>query len=273
MSWTLRQTQTTAQRLDLRGLLPGTLRGLSDGEIHALPVPVGNASMALGELFMPVHDADAADDLLVIETLDGRLDHVGAALADGTLRVRGDVGDFAGRAMQGGELLIEGTAGDFAGSGLRGGTLRVDGDAGDYLGAPAAGERQGQRGGVIHVRGSVGTRAGECQRRGLLIVEGDAGDLLGHRMIAGTLYVGGRAGALTGYGMRRGSLVLRQRPRQLAETLRENGRHRLAFLPLLLQEIQRLSAGSVAFADTHAAVARYLGDPACAGRGEVLILD
>lgn len=270
MSLTLRQTETTPQRLDLHGLLPETLHGLSDAAIGALPLAVGNRTASLGELFTVLR-SDGDDDLLVIEPRDARLDHVGAGLSAGRLHVSGSVGDYVGRAMSGGELIVDGDAGDFAGSALHGGVLRILGDAGDRVGAPAAGERQGQQGGLIHVRGGAGARAGERQRRGMLIIEGGAGDLLAHRMIAGTLYLGGRAGTMTGYGMRRGSLLLRQRPLQLAETLCTNGRQRLGFLPLLLKEVRRLSGGAVDFNHDSGDVERHLGDLACDGRGEILI--
>jgi formylmethanofuran dehydrogenase subunit C len=272
MSVTLRQRQTTAHSLDLRGILPGTLLEQTDAEIAAHPIAIGNQQSSLGELFSISRDS-ADDDLLIIDPLDNRLNYVGAELASGRLQVKGDVGDYAGRAMRGGQLTIEGSAGDFAGSAMQDGTLCINGNCGDRLGAPAAGERKGQQGGLIHVGGKAGSRAGECQRRGYLIIEGDAGDLLAHRMIAGTLYLGGRAGKMAGYGMRRGTLLLRRRPEQLAETMCNNGVLNISVLPLLFKEIQRLSAGNVRAEEFGAPIERHLGDLACAGQGEVLIFD
>lgn len=273
MSLTLRQTQATAQRLDLSGLLPETLAGMSEAETRGLPMHLGNRRLPLGELF-ELETGDGPDDELLLIPLDTKLDYVGAGMRRGSIRVEGSAGDHAGSAMSGGLLIIEGDCGDFAGSALRGGHLQIHGNAGVRVGAPPAGERQGQRGGVIHVRGRVGERAGECQRRGLLLIEGDAGALLGHRMIAGSIYAGGRVGELTGHGMRRGSVLLRHRPPGLPSTLIYNGRQRLAFLPMLLTQLRRLAGDdALPASSTDMEVERHLGDLACDGRGEILILD
>jgi formylmethanofuran dehydrogenase subunit C len=272
MSLTLRQTQATKQRLDLSGLLPETLAGVDEIEIRQRPLFVGKQRLALGELF-EIETGSGPEDELVLIPANDRLDYVGAGMRNGRLRVRGTAGHHAGSGMLGGELLIEGDCGDFAGSGLRNGHLQILGDAGDRVGAPPAGERQGQRGGLIRIRGRVGERAGECQRRGLLLIEGDAGALLGHRMIAGSIYVGGQAGELAGHGMRRGSLLLRQRPPGLPSTLAYNGRQRLGFLPLLLGQLRQLSDQVPTAISAESEVERYLGDLACDGRGEILILD
>jgi formylmethanofuran dehydrogenase subunit C len=90
-------------------------------------------------------------------------------------------------------------------------------------------------------------------------------------MIAGTLYVGGVAGAMTGHAMQRGTLVLRHSPRGLPDTLVDNGRWQLGFLPLLWDELQRHSEGRIGPLPADGRVHRYLGDLASDGRGEVLI--
>ncbi len=269
MSLTLRQTRRAEQRVDLGQILPETLQGLERPAIQRLPLFVGNRKIALGELFELEGDPD---EELVIVPLDGRLDYIGAGMQRGRIKVSGAAGDHAGSAMRGGSLMIDGDAGDFAGSGLRGGELRILGNAGDRVGAPPAGELRGQAGGLIHVRGRVGERAGERQRRGLLLIEGDSGALLGHRMIAGSIYVGGRTGELAGHGMRRGSLMLRSLPPALPTTLTYNGSQRLAFLPLLLEQLRRVSGDTIAVPSADTGVERYLGDLACNGRGEILII-
>lgn len=154
MSLTLRQTQTTAQRLDLSGILPEHLQGMDATAIRNLPLYVGNQRLALGAVFALEGEPD---DGLVLIPLDGWLDHIGAEMRRGRIRVMGAAGHYAGRAMHGGELVIDGDAGDFAGSGLRGERLRILGDAGNRVGAPPAGKRQGQRAGLeasrVFVRG------------------------------------------------------------------------------------------------------------------------
>ena len=269
MSLTLRQTQRADQRVDLRQILPETLQGMDRRAIQRLPLFIGNRKVDLGELFELEGDPD--DDVMIVP-LDGRLDYIGAGMQRGRIKVSGAAGNHAGSSMRGGSLLIDGDAGDFAGSGLLGGQLQVRGNAGDRVGAPPAGEIQGQRGGLIHVRGRAGERTGERQRRGLLVIEGDCGALLGHRMIAGSIYVGGRTGELAGHGMRRGSLLLRNTPTALPTTVTYNGSQRLAFLPLLLGQLHRVSGETIAIPSADTVVERYLGDLACDGRGEILII-
>ena len=271
MTVTLRQTQTTPQRLDCRGLLPSALGEMNEHEIGRMSLRSGNRLTPLGELFDVSSDSEDAGTL-VVQPIDDRLDFLGAGLHAGRIIVEGNAGDYAGRGMTDGILTIRGNVGDLAGSGLRGGTLMIHGNAGRQVGAPTAGERQGQRGGVIHVRGDVGDRAGERMRRGIVMVEGNAGALLGYRMIAGTIFVGGRTGERAGYGMHRGTLLLQRAPEAICPTLRPNGRHSLTFLHLLLNELHNLSGEAIAAPDTLPQVERYVGDVASDGRGELLVL-
>lgn len=271
MSLTLRQTATSSSRIDMRGLLPERLNVMDDAEIRCLPMYLGNRQVPLSELF-DVENAGERDDTLVFIPQGNELDYLGAELRQGRIIVRGDAGNYAGRAMLGGSLSIEGSAGDFAGSGMGGGTLSISGSAGDRVGAPSAGERHGQHGGLIHINGNAGARAGERQRRGVLIINGNAGVLLGHRMIAGTLYVGGHVAEMAGYGMRRGTVLLRHAPRQICETMAFNGKHSSSFLRLLLKELKQISGGTMDGLDESSAV-RYLGDLACDGLGEILVLE
>jgi len=272
MTITLRQIQSRNQRLDCRGLLPARLARMDTEEIQRLPIRAGNRRTPLLELFEIDQDDDGACTLH-IKTLDGRLDFLGAGLDEGRLLVTGDAGDFAGRGMQGGEMTVQGSCADMAGSGLSGGVLTITGDAGSGIGAPGAGERQGQRGGIIHVRGNAGERAGERMRRGTLIIEGDAGRLLGYRMIAGTVFAGGRVAERAGYGMLRGTLLLRREPHSISPTLRANGRQTLAFLRLLIDDLQKAAGGGLDLPTELASVTRFLGDAAANGRGELLIID
>lgn len=272
MSVTLRQVRNPDQRIDLRGILPETLGGLATDAIRDLPVFAGNRKYQLDELFEVSVDGTDSDTLHIVP-LDGRLDRVGADLSSGCIEVQGSVGDLAGAGMQGGALSISGNAGDHAGAAMAGGRLRINGNSGDFTAGPLPGERRGQHGGVIHVSGNVGCCAGERQRRGLLLIEGDTGERLGHRMIAGTLYCGGQAGELAGYGMRRGTLLLRKPARSWASTMADNGNQVLPFLALLLREVNDLLGNGNTLSADACRVRRYVGDLACDGRGEILILN
>jgi formylmethanofuran dehydrogenase subunit C len=271
MTVTLRQMQATPQRLDCRGLLPSALEKMNEREIGGISLRSGNRLTPLGELFNVTCDTEDAGTL-VVHPIDDRLDFLGTGLHAGQIIVEGDAGDYAGREMKDGNLTVRGNVGDLAGSGLQGGTLLIHGNAGRQVGAPTAGKRQGQRGGVIRVRGDVGERAGERMRRGIIIVEGNAGAFLGYRMIAGTIFVAGQAGERAGYGMHRGTLLLQRAPETICPTLRPNGRHDLAFLRLLLDELHHLSGEAILNRDDVPEVERYVGDIANDGRGEILIL-
>jgi formylmethanofuran dehydrogenase subunit C len=256
----------------MRGILPETLRDLAHDEICKLPLFAGNRRYPLGELF-EVSIEEPADNMLYLVPMDARLDAVGSGQTTGNIVVRGGVGNLAGAGMRGGTITIGGDAGDHAGAAMAGGRLLIEGSSADFTGGPLPGERRGQHGGVICVRGNAGRRAGERQRRGLLLIDGDAGALLGHRMIAGTLYCGGQAGELAAYGMRRGTLLLRKPALSWPGTLADNGRQALPFLTLLLREVDSILGKDSVLARGPSQVHRHVGDLACDGRGEVLILD
>jgi formylmethanofuran dehydrogenase subunit C len=253
------------QRLDLSSLTPDRLVGLSTASIEGLAVQTTRHRVNVGDVFQ-VHPGDPAE--IVIEGGSERFDRVGEAMRSGVLTVRGDVGQQAGRLMAGGRLVIGGNAGGWAASGLRGGMVDIGGDAGGFLGGPLAGERTGMRGGVVLVRGSAGERVGDRLRRGLVVVEGDAGAYAGSGMVAGTLVVCGSAGVLPGILMRRGTIVL-GRPAELAPSFVPSGGAGLVFTRLLARGVGAFSERAAAC--VQAAGARYAGDMAVLGKGEVFV--
>lgn len=252
-------------RVDVAGILPERLAGLSPAAMAALPVRHDGRPAALGELF-DVRPGDG--EPLVVGGDRACLDNLGAGLADGRLIVEGPAGDFAGRGMTGGELVLRGGAGDFAASGMKGGLLRIEGRAGDWLGGAPIGERHGMAGGVVAVAGSVGARAGDRMRRGLILVRGDAGDHCGSRLLAGTIAVGGTCGAQPGLGLRRGSLILSRPPAEPPATFVDAGLADLAYLGLLRRQADAWLPGVLPAANR---VRRLVGDLAWGGKGEILV--
>jgi formylmethanofuran dehydrogenase subunit C len=251
------------QRLDLSPLTPDRLAGLDVAAINALPLHTTRHRVNVGDIFH-VHPGDPAD--IVIEGGSERFDRVGETMRTGALTVRGDVGQQAGRLMAGGTLVIHGNAGGWAASGLRAGTLEITGNAGPFLGGPLSGERTGMRGGVVLVRGTAGARAADRLRRGLVMIEGDAGIHAGSGLFAGTLVICGATASLPGILMRRGTIVL-GKPAELAPTFIATGRAEPVFTRLLAR-------AAAAFSDTaaaciNAANARYAGDMAILGKGEL----
>ncbi|HEY9214022.1 MAG TPA: formylmethanofuran dehydrogenase subunit C, partial [Ancylobacter sp.] len=143
-------------RVDMTGITPDRLAGLTLSDIEHLSVPHGGRSAMLVELFFVER---APDGVLVIAIGDTRLDHVGAGMTTGEIIVEGPVGAWAGLAMSGGILRIAGNAGDFVGAELSGGRIELAGNAGDHAGGASSGSRRGLSGGVLRIAGSVGARA------------------------------------------------------------------------------------------------------------------
>jgi formylmethanofuran dehydrogenase subunit C len=253
------------QRLDLSPLTADRLAGLDARAIEALPLQTGRHRVSVGDVFR-VHPGDAAH--IVIEGGSARFDRVGEAMKAGVLEVEGDAGEQAGRLMAEGTLTIRGNAGARAASGLRGGRVEILGDTGGFLGGPLSGERTGMRGGIVLVRGKAGPRAADRLRRGLVIIEGDAGEHAGSGMVAGTLVVCGAAGPLPGILMRRGTIVL-GRPAELAPSFVISGGAPLVFSGLLARAVGPVSEAAAGC--VRGAVARYAGDMAVTGKGEVFV--
>ena len=269
--WTLSLRQRPTLRLDLRGLRPSALAGLSAAELAALPLGHGREPVALGDCFAVNPRADGA---LVFEGDLSRCDRVGWQLDGGTLRVAGPVGDHAGGAMRAGELLIEGDARDLVGCEMAGGRLEVRGHVGDFAAGNLPGSMDGMRGGLLLVRGHAGARFGDRMRRGTALVFGDAGDFLASRLVAGTIAVGGRVGRHLGYGLRRGSVVLAGPPPQIPSTYVPAVAEAPVFWQLLARDLARLGGPGSAFAGLpQRRIRRHLGDLAAGGQGELILPD
>jgi formylmethanofuran dehydrogenase subunit C len=259
----------TTWPVEAEGLRPDALSARAAAEVARLRVPVGNAAAEVGELFRV--EGDGADGRLEFE---GDLRHVrrlGAAMASGTLSVRGDVGPHLGAGMTGGTIEVAGSAGAWAAAEMRGGLVRIRGTAGDLLGAAEPGSRLGMRDGVILVEGDVGDDAGLAMRRGLIAVSGRAGAGLGRAMIAGSAFAFGPVGPHPGAGMKRGTLALfGATATELLPSFLPSGRYRPPFVTLYLRQLRAwgFPVPDPAFAGTFR---RYNGDRVERGQGEVLI--
>lgn len=253
-------------RLDLTGITPAALAGLSSDAVARKDVFLGAQRVALGELF---EVSSGASDALVVSG-DPRLDGVGADLGAGEILVEGPVGADAGARMTGGRLVVRGDAGDGLAAGLVAGRIEVAGDAGAGLGSALPGERLGMRGGVVQVGGNAGLRLAERLRGGLVLVAGDAGAGAATDLIAGTVAVAGRLGPDAGRGMRRGSLLLAQAPASLAPGFADTGSHDLVALLLMARRVPELAAlfgGGVS-----GRAQRFAGNRLVGGEGEILLL-
>ena len=253
-----------SQRLDMRGLTPEALQGLTALDIAKRPLN----GQQLGEFFdVSGHPGEH----LIIDQACEYLHAVGAHMSCGSITVQGCVGAYLGCLMTGGRIEVHGDCGPFAGCGMVAGEIHVNGSAGDYLGSAASGERAGMRGGQIVVRGHAGDRVGDRQRRGVILIQGNAGAYCASRMIAGSIAVLGRVGENPGYAMRRGTLLLAQQPAALVPTFNANGRQELPFLTLLHTQLQTLARSCNTLAHPPQVVQRWVGDRVCNGLGEILI--
>lgn len=261
---TLRAPSTIPLELD--GITPERVAGLSPLEVAKLPVQHGNHSEPLGEFF----DVQPARHRLADLHFAGdtrHVKHIGAGMTTGSVFAEGPVGLHAGAGMRGGSLVLDSDAAGWLGAEMKGGIIEVRGHAGDQAGAAYRGSRRGMTGGTIVIRGSAGDELGLLMRRGLIAVEGCCGEFAGASMIAGTLVLLGEVGERCGAGMKRGTILTTREP-LLPPSFRYSCDYRPAFVPMLLAELRRLQltippAMSVNFRC-------FRGDLLTGGRGEVL---
>jgi len=262
--------RTPALRVDMRGVTPAALAGLTQAQTEQVTVTHGMQTLALAELFTVSCDATGADAELTLEGELSRFDRIGWQLASGRIVVAGPAGDYVGACMSGGEVHVQGSAGMLAACEMAGGTLSIDGDVGDHAASSLPGSMDGMRGGTLIVRGRAGDRFADRMRRGSALVFGDVGDFLASRLVAGTIAIGGRAGAHVGYGMRRGSVVFASGAPPIAPTFVPA----LADAPVAWQLLARdLARHGGPFVDLdRRRTVRHLGDLAADGRGELILV-
>jgi formylmethanofuran dehydrogenase subunit C len=263
--WRFALKQAPALRVDLRGITPGALAGLTLPEVERLSVGHGNSTLALAEFFKI---APVSSDALVFDADLSRFDRVGWQMAGGSIQVEGSVGHCAGGCMSAGELLVKGHAGSLAACEMAGGTFTVEGNVDDFAASTLPGSMDGMRGGSLIVKGNAGARFGDRMRRGSALVFGNAGEFVASRMVAGTIAVAGRVGAHPAYGMRRGTLICVGAAPAVPPTFVASGANVAVFWQLLSRD---LACHGGAFGDLpKRSMRRYLGDLAAGGKGELL---
>ncbi|MBA4066728.1 MAG: formylmethanofuran dehydrogenase subunit C [Isosphaera sp.] len=258
--------------LEVDGITPERVAGLSPLDVAKLPVQHGNRSEPLGEHFAVTDRVTTAPRRADIQFAgDTRaVKGIGAGMAGGFVYVEGHVGMHAGAGMAGGELVIDSGAGDWLGAEMAGGEIEVRGSAGDQVGAAYRGSRRGMTGGSIFIRGNAGDELGLLMRRGLIVVQGGCGEFAAASMIAGTVVLLGKVGGRLGAGMTRGTVVCAAEPR-LPVSFRLAGEYRPTFLPLYAAELRRLGV-TLPPGFGAGPVRCYRGDLLTGGRGEVLVM-
>ncbi len=269
MPLNLRWKDTTTLPVEAEGLSCERFAGMSTRDIALSYITCGNRTVELGELFDV--EGDASDGDLHMEGNLRHLRGLGTRHASGRMTIRGDVGPGLAVGMRGGEIDLDGSAGVWAGAEMTGGLLRISGNAGDGLGAALPGSRVGMREGVILVAGDAGDDVGLAMRRGLIAIGGRAGATLGRAMVAGSIFAFGPVGDHAGLGMKRGTLALfSDAAPTLLPTFAPSGRYRPPFLTIYLKQLRAWNF-AVPEAVFGADIARYNGDQADHGQGEILV--
>src|SRR5260370_38992856 len=133
----LSRSRRRSRWLSHRCIIPERLAGLTASAIARQTLRQGNRPGVLGDLFA-VDVSAGAEDQLVIDGPDERLDDVGAGMSSGELAVEGNGGARVGLEMSGGRILVRGSAGVGGGTGVVGGELRIiRGASGHHRTAPA----------------------------------------------------------------------------------------------------------------------------------------
>jgi formylmethanofuran dehydrogenase subunit C len=221
--------------------------GLDAKDIAELPVVHGGRPAKLGAFFKV---RGGRSSVVRIEGDLPQVEAIGAGMAGGVLTIDGSVGRDLGIAMSGGRIDVRGGAGDNAG--------------GAYPGAA-----RGMTGGEIVVRGNAGDETGARMRRGVIAVTGDVGRGTGIGVIAGTVVVFGNAGPGAGRFLKRGSIVALA-PIDRPGTFRYACTYRPPHVGLLLRYLRDRAAVPVADRFVAGKYARYSGDLAELGKGEIL---
>jgi formylmethanofuran dehydrogenase subunit C len=253
-------------RLDLSGIIPSKLAGMSAADVERLGMATETGAAKLGDFFSV---SGTPAETLVLDGGSERLDFVGAGLDLGTLVVEGDTGSYAGAGMRRGRLDIRGNTGAYLTTAAKGGIASVKGSAGDFAGGARSGEKFGMLGGIAVVEGNVGARAGERMRRGTIIARGTFGPAAGSRMVGGTLWTERGFGTGPGPLLRRGTLI-GPAVEGLLSTFSDCGRHDLVILRILSRYMTE-TLGALAPKALPAQVRRFAGDMAAIGKGEILL--
>jgi len=252
--------------INCSALTPNNLANKSTSEIASMQINHGNDKLRVDEVFN-ISGNDSQN--IHFKNSTSMLDYIGSNMTSGCMTIDGDAGAYLGYKLKQGEILCKGSTQAFAACNMIGGMLKIEGDTGDFLGSSTSGLRKGMRGGTVIVKGNAGDRVGDQMRRGMILIEGSAGDYCASRMIAGTIGILGDVGSYTGFNMKRGTLLLAKTP-ILHTTIQDCGTHTLPFMNLMFKSIALLNT-KFSNIETQR-VRRLVGDTACNGNGEILIL-
>jgi formylmethanofuran dehydrogenase subunit C len=252
--------------LNCQLLNPTHLADKSPSDIASMLLNYGNSQCRVDDIF-DISGNDAQN--ICFKNSSDKLDYLGANMASGNMTIEGDAGAYLAYNLKKGEIHCLGNTLAYAACNMVNGLLTINGNTGDFLGGASAGLRKGMRGGTVIIKGNAGDRVGDQMRRGLILIEGNAGDYCASRMIAGTICVLGNVGEYACFNMKRGTLLLTKMP-TLHATIQDCGSHTLPFLNLLFKSLVQYKTKFSSIQSLR--VQRFVGDAACAGNGEILLV-
>lgn len=268
MALRLHYTAASTIPVEVDGLTPEALAGLSRSETERFEVFQGNRRVPLAELFRI--SGDLSDERIDWSGDLQRVHGIGTRMNRGTMHVEGSCGRHLGSGLNGGRIDVHGDAGTWVGAEMRGGLIHIRGSAGDQVGGAYRGATRGMRGGVILIDGNAGHEVGHTMRRGLIAVGGAAGDMIGCNMIAGTILVFGNCGVRPGAGMRRGTIGVFGPVRPaLLPTFRPGSTCEPQIVRILLRHVQSRGL-TINPTLMDAQYDLFHGDLVTLGRGEIL---
>lgn len=264
---TYRGASGSAIPVEAEPINPDLFKDKNRAAIEKLPVHHGNERGTLADFFTIVGERS---DAIRVEGDLSRVKGIGAGMSSGAILIEGNAGMHVGAEMSGGTIEVHGNVDDWAGAEMTGGLLRIRGNAGNRTGSAYRGSKYGMRGGVVLVEGNAGHEIGGYMRRGLIAVRGDVLDHTGARMSAGSVFVFGSAGIRTGGGMKRGTIVCYKKP-EILPTFKFNATYTPHFITIYLRALRATGFPIPKDADRPHPFARYNGDLAELGKGEILV--
>ena len=264
-----RYNASTSIPVEVEGLTPSAVRGMTLAEIERFDIFHGNRKIPLAELFEV--RGDPQDGRFEFEGDLAGVHWIGAQMSEGEIHVHGNAGRHVGSEMTGGAIHIHGSTSDWVGGEMHGGLIHVHGNAGHLIGSAYRGSKTGMTGGTILVDGSAGNEVALTLRRGLVAIGGSCGDFVGANLIAGTVLVVGACGNRPAPNMRRGTVcLLGGNPPNLLVSFRKSAVFKPPFLRLLFRHLRTIGFAVPGECD-EANYSLYHGDHVSVGRGEILI--
>ena len=252
--------------LEAEVLSPDVIAPLTHDQVRALSVILGKRQYRLDDFF-EVEGAGSED--VEVRGDAGRVKWIGRGMTRGRVTVAGNAGMHLGAYMKGGTIDVSGNASDWVGAEMKGGRIRIRGNAGGQIGAAYRGSMSGMNGGTILIEGSAGIEIGMRMKRGIIAVKGPVRDFAGLQMKGGTIFLMGGAELRTGAWMLRGTIVALT-PVRLLPTFAYACAYHPTFLRVYARHLRPLGF-SIPGDVREGTYARYTGDAAIPGKGEILV--